>query len=341
MDDGDRTQKRSEGLQSQEIQNAQPIGRAAVRDGFLTRLEGPELEGREEELGEESDGGSGKPARVWCLYGRPARNSRWDAGIHAFTSTDLAHWSDQGQILAAKDVEWDRTPLYRRVLSRPAALRYQGRTYLFFEEDERIGVAWSRSSFGPFIVRRTPLLNPHRWGKASDPSILSLPVSIDEFGQIEEADPHDAHDENGEQAARTDWLVWASVHSATLCTLGKDRMELAFGIHRSRVTRWAPQSGQAVRSPHVVRLGGTFFLLWIDESHAIRYTSAGHLGGPWHKQAQPLTMASNGRAERLSVVAGTSMKKGSQTPSQGTLTISDDQSTRLLRLTAHGDRLSI
>lgn len=311
-----------------------------VADAFLTRLDNAYSSSTDRLLG------------PWYLYGRPINNPGWNrntrgkrsgvwSGLHLYTSPDLLHWTDEGRVLAVRDIPWKPATGEVPGLSHPAAFQAEGKTYLFFEADGEIGAAWAPSPQGPFTVRRTPIINQRKWGKASDPSVLGLPIKVDEFGQFHPAAP-------GASLAR--WLVWGDM-SVTMCMLGKDHMELAFGLHRSRVIRWSPakhgQAAQAVLSPQIIQLGSELFLLWIDENHRIQTACARHLQGPW-KNNGPLIFAPNPKrnpkktpeqtaiCERISAVGSEnavpaqnsgSRIENSAPPARGILTVSTVTST--------------
>lgn len=242
----------------------------------------------------------------------------------------------------------------------PAVMRYKGRIYLYFEVDGQIGAAWSSRPDGPFTVRRTPIVRVRQWGRATDPGVLGLPVEVDEFGQILPV---------SDRPVRTDWLVWGlGGEAVTLCTLGEDRMELALGVHRSREIRIAPEivpdDISRFGSPQVVRLGGTFYLLWIDDAGRILSASAPHLGGPW-KKLGPVAFDGPGATTsagpnatthamtcvplRLSVTADTTEKADTTEESapqnddagQAILTVSDQSSTRFFTLRPEGAKLRL
>lgn len=263
-------------------------------------------------------------AGSWFLYG--VKSNTHD-GIHVFASSDFREWHDGGCVLSARDVPWVTGSLGRTV--HPAVLQFDGKTYLFFEVNGQIGVAWSPSPTGPFTVRRTPIINQRKWGKAFDPSVLSLPVSVDQFGTITPASPAtsaytsaNTDTFSDDQSVRTDWLVWGG-NAITLCTLGEDRMELALGMHRSRVIRWAPtpqmfhvkhfshdRSAQSadenvrISSPQIFELGGTLYALWCTNT-TVFFSHADHLTGPWspaevllNVRSQLHQRAMNGSASR-------------------------------------------
>lgn len=312
-------------------------------------------------------------AGSWLLYG--VKSDQPD-GIHAFTSSDFRLWHDAGRILSARDVPWVTGSLGRPV--HPAVLQFDGKTYLFFEVNGQIGVAWSPSPTGPFTVRRTPIINQRKWGKAFDPNVLSLPVSVDQFGTITPASPATSASTpantdtvSDDQSVRTDWLVWGG-NAITLCTLGEDRMELAFGMHRSRVIRWAPtlqmfhvkhslsdqadssnpvthQTGQAqsgdknvlVSSPQIFQLNGMLYALWCS-NNTVFYASADRLTGPWGNAGIVLTVLtrsdrSTAQDDQTSLLVGERVDRISVcalSNESALLTVSGQHGTRVFMLAA-------
>ena len=69
--------------------------------------------------------------------------SRMD-GYHAFSTEDLIHWTDHGEILHSKDVEWGIEQ--GGWMWAPGAAFKDGTYYLYFPHKNKEG-KWKRSSF--------------------------------------------------------------------------------------------------------------------------------------------------------------------------------------------------
>lgn len=66
---------------------------------------------------------------------------RWNC----FSSTDLKHWKDEGEIFSLKDISWASIAAFA-----PDAMKWKGKYYFFFPAEFQIGVAVSDKPTGPF-----------------------------------------------------------------------------------------------------------------------------------------------------------------------------------------------
>ncbi len=81
-------------------------------------------------------------------------------GYHAFSSTDMINWTDHGEILHSRDVEWGWED--GGYMWAPGAARKDGKYYLYFPHRDkknkwRIGVAIADSPAGPFKDSGRPI----------------------------------------------------------------------------------------------------------------------------------------------------------------------------------------
>ena len=93
-------------------------------------------------------------ARVWndVLWIYPshdiAGSTGWDmVDWHAFSSTDLKHWTDHGVIFGLKDLTWARKWAWA-----PDCMRRNGKFYFYFPADDQIGVVSGREYDPPDVV---------------------------------------------------------------------------------------------------------------------------------------------------------------------------------------------
>jgi arabinoxylan arabinofuranohydrolase len=117
---------------------------------------------------------------LYCTHDLATNNEWHSEDFHAFSSTDLAHWKDEGIIFSKKDVAWANVYLWA-----PDCIERNGRYYLYYGATEggpiTIGVAVSDSPAGPF---KDPLGHPlvahgeNPGGRSMDPCIF-----IDDDGQ--------------------------------------------------------------------------------------------------------------------------------------------------------------
>lgn len=72
-------------------------------------------------------------------------------GYHAFSSTDMVHWTDHGEVMHSRDISWGKDGW----LWAPGSARRDGKYYLYYPHQDktntwRIGVAIADSPAGPF-----------------------------------------------------------------------------------------------------------------------------------------------------------------------------------------------
>lgn len=103
---------------------------------------------------------------VYCSQDRTVDSSKhkrhYDAmdGYHVFSSQDMIHWTDHGEILHSKDIDWGWEK--GGFMWAPGAARKDGKYYLYFphknkEGEWRIGVAVGDAPAGPFKDIGRPL----------------------------------------------------------------------------------------------------------------------------------------------------------------------------------------
>jgi arabinoxylan arabinofuranohydrolase len=114
---------------------------------------------------------------VWIYPSHDIAGSKgWDmVDWHAFSSTDLEHWTDHGIIFGVKDLTWASKYAWA-----PDCISRNGKYYFYFPADFQIGVAVSKSPAGPFKdALGKPLIARNEGGTtAMDPCIF-----IDDDGQ--------------------------------------------------------------------------------------------------------------------------------------------------------------
>jgi arabinoxylan arabinofuranohydrolase len=96
-------------------------------------------------------------------------------GYHVFSSPDLVHWTDHGEVMHSRDIEWSMGGW----LWAPGAARKDGKYYLYYPVKDkqgtwRIGVALGDSPAGPF----KDIGHPIEGTTGIDPAIF-----IDDDGQ--------------------------------------------------------------------------------------------------------------------------------------------------------------
>jgi beta-xylosidase len=85
--------------------------------------------------------------RYWIYPSHDLPGSKdWDmVDWHAFSSTDLVHWTDHGVIFSLKDIPWAKKWAWA-----PDAMKRNGKYYLYVTADDQIGVGVADKPYGPF-----------------------------------------------------------------------------------------------------------------------------------------------------------------------------------------------
>jgi beta-xylosidase len=171
--------------------------------------------------------------------------------FRAFSSTDLSHWNDHGEILhLGSDVRWARQRAWA-----PTAVRRGDRYFFYFTAENNIGVAVGPSPVGPFTDLGRPLIAAGDYpGVAIDPSVF-----VDDDGQP--------------------YLLWGNT-VAHAVPLNEDMTSFDPG----RVMSWdLPGFREA---PWMHRYDGTYYLSWSENdtreaSYQVCYATGPTPAGPW------------------------------------------------------------
>ena len=184
--------------------------------------------------------------------------------FHAFSSTDLVHWHDEGVILdLGPDISWADARAWA-----PSMVEHNGKFYFYFCAEAQIGVAVGDSPTGPFTdALGKPLLASGAFsGQMIDPNVF-----IDTDGQP--------------------YLYWGNGH-AYVVPLHDDMIS----FDKSDVAEITP-SGYNEGS-FVFKRGSTYYLSWSqndtrDVNYQVAYATASSPYGPWTKQGVILSKNSS------------------------------------------------
>lgn len=123
----------------------------------------------------------GKTAWLYCTHDQPQGGPWTTYDFHAYSSSDLVHWTDHGIAFQRSDIKWESG----RNLWAPDCINRNGKYYLYYAvpcgKTSKIGVAVSDKPEGPFV---DPLGKPLilqeeiQRGRAIDPNVF-----IDDDGQ--------------------------------------------------------------------------------------------------------------------------------------------------------------
>lgn len=191
-------------------------------------------------------------AGQYLLFATTDGSPEWGAtAFHAFTSTDLVDWHDQGEVFDVRQAEWASGHAWA-----PAYAQANGRHYLYFTADRgSIGVAVADHPAGPYRDSGQPLVAPGEFaGTAIDPAVFT--------------------DDDG--AA---YLFWGN-GTAHGVRLAPDMVS----FDPVGVVSWVPQDFREAAWVH--RRGGQYYLSWsVDdtrsEDYQVHYATGPGPLGPW------------------------------------------------------------
>jgi GH43 family beta-xylosidase len=184
--------------------------------------------------------------------------------FHAFSSTDLAHWTDEGVILdLGPDVSWADARAWA-----PSMVERNGKYYFYFCAEAQLGVAVGDSPTGPFHdALGKPLLTYDDYpGQEIDSNVF-----IDTDGQP--------------------YLYWGNGY-AFMVPLHDDMIS----FDKSEVEEITPSGFR--EGSFVFKRGSTYYFSWSendtgDENYQVAYATASSPYGPWTKHGVILSKNSN------------------------------------------------
>ncbi|MBP2366623.1 family 43 glycosylhydrolase [Pseudonocardia parietis] len=110
---------------------------------------------------------------TYYLYPTTDGEGAADASFTVWSSTDLVNWRPRGEVLElGPDVQWADSLAWA-----PEIAEKDGRWYLYYTAEEKIGVAVADSPTGPFRDIGRPLIteNPGGRGVPIDPAVVAGP----------------------------------------------------------------------------------------------------------------------------------------------------------------------
>lgn len=115
--------------------------------------------------------------KMWIYPSHDLAGSKgWDMlDWHAFSSSDLVHWKDNGVIFSLNDITWAK-----RWAWAPDCVQRNGKYYFYFPADDQIGVAVSDKPQGPF---RDPLNKPLIARGESNTRVMDPCIFVDDDKQ--------------------------------------------------------------------------------------------------------------------------------------------------------------
>ncbi|GGH61690.1 GH43 family beta-xylosidase [Filimonas zeae] len=180
-------------------------------------------------------------------YIYPTANGTGTSQFHAYSSTDLLNWTDEGIILDLANVSWAHTDGWA-----PAIAARNGQYYFYFTAAKKIGVAVGPTPIGPFTDIGSPLAT----GDGSDP--IDPMVFIDE----------------DEQA----YLYWGNT-TFNIQRLNSDMISLTG-------TRGHSKPSNYFEAPYVMKRNSIYYLMYSvnhfgNDDYHVEYATSANPMGPW------------------------------------------------------------
>lgn len=167
--------------------------------------------------------------------------------FHAYSSTDLLNWTDEGIVLDLANVSWAHTDGWA-----PAVVARNGQYYFYFTAAKKIGVAVGSSPTGPFIDKGSALAT----GDGSDP--IDPMVFIDDNGQA--------------------YMYWGNT-TMNIQRLNSDMISLT-GV------RGHEKPSNYFEAPYVIKRNNIYYLMYSinhfgNDDYHVEYATSSNPMGPW------------------------------------------------------------
>ncbi|EDM36950.1 putative endo-1,4-beta-xylanase [Pedobacter sp. BAL39] len=167
--------------------------------------------------------------------------------FHAYSSTDLLNWTDEGIVLNLANVSWAQTDGWA-----PSVVARNGNYYFYYTAAKKIGVAVSTSPTGPFVDKGTALAT----GDGTDP--IDPMVFIDTDGQA--------------------YMYWGNT-TFNVQRLNTDMISLTG-------TRSHDKPSNYFEAPYVIKRNSTYYLMYSindfsSDDYHVEYATSSNPMGPW------------------------------------------------------------
>lgn len=167
--------------------------------------------------------------------------------FHAYSSSDLLSWNDEGVVLDLNNVSWAHTGGWA-----PCVLARNGNFYMYFTAAKQIGVAVSTSPTGPFVDRGSALAT----GDGTDP--IDPMAFIDTDGQA--------------------YLYWGNT-TFNVQPLNADMISLTG-------TRTHDKPSNYFEAPYMLKRNSVYYLMYSindyrNDDYHVEYATSSTPVGPW------------------------------------------------------------
>ncbi|MGN8069128.1 family 43 glycosylhydrolase [Mucilaginibacter sp. 22184] len=172
--------------------------------------------------------------------------------FHAYSSTDLLNWTDEGIVLDLANVSWAHTDGWA-----PSVCARNGKYYFYFTAAKKIGVAVSTSPTGPFVDKGSALAT----GDGTDP--IDPMAFIDTDGQA--------------------YLYWGNT-TLNIQQLNTDMISLAG-------TRGHNKPSNYFEASYVIKRNSTYYLMYSvndyrNDDYHVEYATSSSPMGPWNTKGR-------------------------------------------------------
>ncbi|HWV71397.1 MAG TPA: family 43 glycosylhydrolase [Pseudosphingobacterium sp.] len=167
--------------------------------------------------------------------------------FHAYSSTDLLNWTDEGIVLDLANVNWAHTDGWA-----PSVVERNGKYYFYFTAAKKIGVAVATSPTGPFVDKGSALAT----GDGTDP--IDPMVFVDTDGQA--------------------YMYWGNT-TMNIQQLNSDMISLTGDRGHNKPTNY-------FEAPYVIKRNSTYYLMYSindfsSDDYHVEYATSSSPMGPW------------------------------------------------------------
>lgn len=167
--------------------------------------------------------------------------------FHAYSSTDLSNWIDEGIVLDLANVSWAHTDGWA-----PSVIARNGSYYFYYTAQKKIGVAVGSSPIGPFVDKGSALAA----GDGPDP--IDPMVFMDTDGQA--------------------YLYWGNT-TINIQKLNTDMISFTGPLGHNKPSNY-------FEAPYVIKRNSTYYLMYSindfsSDDYHVEYATATSPMGPW------------------------------------------------------------
>ncbi|MFC6099307.1 family 43 glycosylhydrolase [Olivibacter domesticus] len=167
--------------------------------------------------------------------------------FHAYSSTDLLNWTDEGIVLNLANVSWAQTDGWA-----PSVVARNGKYYFYFTAAKKVGVAVGNSPVGPFVDKGSALAT----GDGADP--IDPMVFVDTDGQA--------------------YMYWGNT-TMNIQRLNNDMISLTG-------TRGHDKPANYFEAPYVIKRNDIYYLMYSinhfgNDDYHVEYATSSNPMGPW------------------------------------------------------------